>query len=175
MWLVSFKNIHIWPSYGLKIARMPIFGHTFLVISEPFRPIWQNIFYGNRTQENIAIASKKSKLLFFIFTFDFLGHFLREMGVATTRAPDGWSPLWSLVRSLKTRPKIWPANRCFRNFQVWPLTPPLPHTGYSVQASEFRQNICIWLQAYWYWYILLLIIHQSQFCVLVCLGRLFWW
>ena len=30
MALVSFKNIHIWPSYSQKMTRIPIFGNTFL-------------------------------------------------------------------------------------------------------------------------------------------------
>ena len=41
MMLVSFKNIHIWPSYGQVMARMPIVGHKFFgynsAIFEPIR------------------------------------------------------------------------------------------------------------------------------------------
>ena len=41
MVLVSFNKIHIGPSYGQKMARMPIFGHTFFghnsAISGPIR------------------------------------------------------------------------------------------------------------------------------------------
>ena len=34
MMLVSYKNNNIWPGYGQNMARMPIFGHTFLGTQE---------------------------------------------------------------------------------------------------------------------------------------------
>ena len=50
--LVSFKNIYIWLRNGQKMARMPIFGHTFFGHNSAiFGPIGLKI--GMRTQETV--------------------------------------------------------------------------------------------------------------------------
>ena len=47
MKFVSLKNISIWPSYGPKMAHMPIFEHTFFgQKSAIFGPIGLKFFVG---------------------------------------------------------------------------------------------------------------------------------
>ena len=53
---VSFKNVHIWPSYGQKMVHMPTFGHTFFGHNSAISgPIWLKIFMG--VEETIIYRS----------------------------------------------------------------------------------------------------------------------
>ena len=88
--LFSFKNIHIWPSYGQKMAHMPIFWHTFFDHNSAiFGPIGLTFFM--ETKETIIhwlVVRNPSydayfSLLIFWVTFGV------KMGVVTTRAPSG--------------------------------------------------------------------------------------
>ena len=85
MVLVSFKNIHIWLSIGQKMARMPIFRHTFFGLIG-------RIFYGSSEDHYLSIGDEKSKLQCLFFSFDFWATSGGKTGVATTRAPSGLEP-----------------------------------------------------------------------------------
>ena len=73
--------------FGQKMARMPIFGHTFFGHNSAN---WAKKFYGSSGDHHLSIGDEKSKLqyLFFIFWATFGG----KMGVAITRAPNGLGP-----------------------------------------------------------------------------------
>ena len=84
MVFVSFKNIYIWT----KMARMPIFGHTFFShYSAMFGQIWL-IFYGSSADHYLSIGEIQVMMLIFNFWATFGG----KMGVATTHASDGLGP-----------------------------------------------------------------------------------
>ena len=71
MVLVSFKNIHIWPSYGQKMACMTIFGYTFFGHNSAiFWPI--GLKFCIETPETIInrlVAINPSCDAYFLFSF----------------------------------------------------------------------------------------------------------
>ena len=106
MVLVSFKNIHIWLSYGQKVMRMPIFGHTFFghnsAISGPSGPKFfmgvKNIIIYRLVMRNLSYNTQFSFLIFW----------------ATFGGKMGWpsrAPL--MVWGLQTQPKSWPTRWTF--------------------------------------------------------------
>ena len=74
----------IWLSYDINKTRLPIFGHTFLAITQPFvgQLGWKLLLELVSTYWDLylSIGDEKSKLWYLYFIFDFLGHFLRENG-----------------------------------------------------------------------------------------------
>ena len=82
MVFVSFENIHIWLSYGHKMARMPIFGHWAMGIRflDHFWANWADIFYGSSRDPYLSIDDEKSQLRCLFSIFDFLGHFWQGNG-----------------------------------------------------------------------------------------------
>ena len=68
--LVSFKNIHIWPSYGKQMVHMPIIGHTL------FGPIGLNFYVSSGVYHRWVMMRNPSYDDYFLYWF--LSHFSRE-------------------------------------------------------------------------------------------------
>ena len=120
MVLVSFKNIHIWPSYGQKTVCMPIFGHTFFGHhSAIFGIIELNFLWGLRGLLS-SIRGEKSKLLCLFFTFYFLATFGGKWAWPSCAPLSIWGQPGQIVVPLVG--PFWPttiSKSCFWNFQGW--------------------------------------------------------
>ena len=96
MMLVSLKNIHIWPSNGQKMARMPMFGHTFFGHNSAFSGPIGLSFYGSSGDQYISIdwwwEIKVAMLIFHFFIFGPLLAGKWAWPPVTTRAPNGLGP-----------------------------------------------------------------------------------
>ena len=107
MVLVSFKNIYIWPSYGQKMARMPIFGLSFFGHNSAISgPIGLKVFKG--VQETIIYRLVMRNLSYdAYFSVLFFGPLLAGKWA--------WPPRASLmVWGLHTQLKSWPTGCTFR-------------------------------------------------------------
>ena len=89
MALVSFKNIDIWP----KMARMPIFGHTFFGHNSTiFGQIELKFFMGVQETIIYRLVMRNLRNDAYFLIFDFLGHFGRENGRVHHACPIGMGP-----------------------------------------------------------------------------------
>ena len=75
---------------------------------------------------NLSIGDEKLKLLCLFFIFDFMGHFWREMGVATTRAPNGlgppdWVDLLGQLLPQNHVFEIFRPEKLYLEIMMWPL------------------------------------------------------
>ena len=88
------KNFHIWPSYGQKMARIPILGHTFFGYNSAISwLIGQKIFMGIPSYDAYF-----SVLIFWPLSAGKLA----------------WPPRALLMAwGLQTQPKSWPTGRTF--------------------------------------------------------------
>ena len=87
MVLVSFKIIHIWLSYGQKIAHMPFLGIRVLAITQPLLgQLGWNLLWELRRLFFIEWWWESQETMF-ILIFAFLGHFWRENGRESPLGP----------------------------------------------------------------------------------------
>ena len=83
----SLENINIWVNYWPKMAHMPIFCHTFLVITQPFLDQLDWTFLW-RLSRLVSIDSlRKSQAIIPISRFKFFGSFWRKIGVVARLGP----------------------------------------------------------------------------------------
>ena len=92
MLLVSFKNIHIWPSYGQKMARMHIIGGIrFLAILGPLAN-WTEFFIGAQETIIYRLVIRNPSCDAYFSYFIFWATFCGKIGVAATCSLNGLGP-----------------------------------------------------------------------------------
>ena len=130
----SAPKYFIWPSYGQKMARMPIFGHTLLTITQPFLGQLDCIFFRNSGDYYLSISGEKSKLWCPFSTFDFLV-------VATTHASNGLgpsNPTKNLAHWVNFLGQPLSRNHVFKIFRG---EPPLKELYYDYEIIAFAHEI----------------------------------